>query len=240
MTFVRSYWMGPLLLLPATIAGPAPVLHAQQALIAFTPPDGPVILTRSIYLSFPDGNHIAVMRRYEIRFSRGSAGLQVDGRLLGTEVEAPPRLSALADLERRRPDTGLFPLLLDPQGMIMESPPALDAEKTAPQAVALAKEIAAKAAVEPGLRHELNRAINSLSGVVKRSVWPIFLFNPGNSERSSSRTVALPDGSEGTVVTRIVVDQLLPGKLPRRVERSVTSRLEGTERTTREVWTFSF
>lgn len=237
---MRSYWIGPLISLPPAIAGTALPLNAQQTLLAFTPPESPVILTRSIYLPFPDGNRIAVTRRYELRFSRSRVGLQVDGRLLNTEVEAPSRLSILADLERRRPDIGLFPLLLDPQGMILESQPALNGENATPQAGALAKAIVAKAAVEPGLRHEITSAIDSLSGAVKRSVWPVFLFNPSSTKRSTSQSVTLPNGSEGAVETRIVVDQPLPGRLPKRVERSVTTHLEGTTRTTREVWTFSF
>ena len=74
----------------------------------------------------------------------------------------------------------------------------------------------------------------------RRSDWPPFLFNPGLTERTASRTVDLPDGARGTAETRICVEGLLTGGIPRRVERRVTTRLEGTERTTREVWTFSF
>lgn len=229
---------GWLALVPATIA--ALPLYAQAEPAIFAPPETPIILTRSLYLPFPDGKQIAVTRRYEIRFSPSGSGFRLEGRLLDTHVEAPPRLSALADLERRRPESGLFPVLLDQQGMILESPRAYGAAEPAEEAAAGAKAMIAQAASAPGLREEMIGALDSLTATSRRSDWPSFLFNPGRAERTASRTVDLPDGTRGTAETRISVEGLLTGGIPRRVERQVTTRLEGTQRTTREVWTFSF
>lgn len=238
--FMPRAWIGWKFAIPAAIAGSAVPLHAQQAPMPFAPPELPVILTRSLYFPFPDGKQIAVTRRYQVRFSRNGAQFQVDGRLLETTVEAPPYLSGLADLERRRSDAGLFPVMLDGQGLIVDSPPASDDGKTAKQAVAEASSIVARAATGPVLRREIMGALHSLTGSTGRSIWPAFLFNPGSAERSISQTVTLADGSTGKVETRILVGRLMPGGLPERVERTVTTHLEGTQRITREVWTFSF
>lgn len=215
-------------------------LYVQAGPAVFAPPETPIILTRSLYLPFPDGKQIGVTRTYEIRFSPSGSGFRLDGRLLETRVEAPPRLAALADLERRRPDTGLFPVLLDRQGRILESPPLSDGANAAHEAALGARAIIAQASPPPGLREQINGALNSLTGTRSRSDWPPFLFNPGLAERTASRTVYLPDGTQGMAETRISVEGLLSGGIPRRVERRVTTRLEGTQRTTREVWTFSF
>lgn len=228
-------WM---VLFPATCA--AVPLYAEVSPAAFAPPDTPIILTRSLYLPFPDGRQIAVTRTYEIRFSSTGAGFRVDGRLLKTQVEAPPRLAALADMERRRADDSLFPVLLDRQGRILESPSPSDGANAAQEAAVGAKAIIAQAAPAPGLRAQINGALDSLTGTTSRSQWPPFLFNPGLAEHTASRTVDLPDGMQGTAETRIAAEGMLTGGIPQRVERSVTTRLEGTQRTTREVWTFSF
>lgn len=236
--------MGPpagwLAVVSAAIVGTAMPLHADTMPALFAPPEAPLVLTRSLYLPFPDGRQIAVTRKYEVRFSRTDAGFRVEGRLLDTQIDAPPRLSALADMERRRREAGLFPVLLDQRGMILESPAASEEVRSATQAAAGARAIVAKSATPPGLREEIGGALESLTGTATRSAWPPFLFNPGNAERSDSRTITLPDGATGKVETRIHVDGLLVGGLPRRIERNVTTHFEGTQRVTREVWTFSF
>lgn len=232
--------VGWLVLVPAAMAGTVIPLHAEVGPAMFAPPEAPLELTRSLLLPFPDGRQIAVTRKYEVRFSRTDTGFRVEGRLLETEVEAPPRLSALAEMERRRPEAGLFPVLLDQRGMVLELLPSSDEAKTARQAAAGARAIVAKAAAPPGLREEIDGALKNLTGAARRSAWPPFLFNPGNTDRFDSRAVTLSDGTTGTVETRIRVDGLLVGGLPRRVERDVTTHLEGTQRVTREVWTFSF
>lgn len=229
---------GWLAVVPASLV--AMPLHAQAGPAVFAPPETPIVLTRSLYLPFPDGKQIAVTRTYEIRFSPSGSGFRLDGRLLETRVEAPPRLAALADMERKRPDTGLFPVLLDRHGRILESLSSSGGASAAQEAAVGAKAIIAQAAPAPGLREQINGALANLSETTSRSDWPPFLFNPGLTERTASRTVDLPDGARGTAETRICVEGLLTGGIPRRVERRVTTRLEGTERTTREVWTFSF
>ncbi len=232
--------MGWLALVPAAMAGTAIPLHAEAGPAMFAPPEAPLVLTRSLLMPFPDGRQIAVTRKYEVRFSRTETGFRVEGRLLETEVEAPARLSALAEMERRRPEVGLFPVLLDQRGMVFEPSPGSAEAKTTRQAAAGARAIVAKSATPPGLREEIEGALEGLTSGARRSAWPPFLFNPGNTDRSDSRAVTLSDGTTGTIETRIRVDGLLLGGLPRRVERDVTTHFEGTQRATREVWTFSF
>ncbi len=237
---VMARCLGWLAVVPAAMVGMAIPLHAEAGPVLFAPPEAPLVLTRALLLPFPDGRQIAVTRKYQVHFSRTDTGFRVEGRLLETKVEAPPRLSVLAEIERGRPDTGLFPVLLDQQGMVLEPSPGSAEAKTARQAAAGARAIVAKATTPPELREEIDGALKSMTGAAKRSAWPPFLFNPGNTDRSDNRAFTLSDGTTGTVETRIRVDGLLSGGLPRQLERSVTTHLEGTQRTTREVWTFSF
>lgn len=225
---------------PAAIAGFAVPLHAEPTPAPFAPSASPLVLTRSLYLSLPDGQQIVVTRRYEVRFTPEESGFRVDGRLLDAEVDAPPRLSALAELERRRPDAGLFPVLLDHAGMILEPQPAQDGAPAAQQAVAGARAVIAASAAPASVRREITGSLDGLVASSRRSAWPTFLFNPGTAQRSTRRAVTLPGGTQGEVETVIRADPVLVGGLPQRVERRVTTRLDRTERTTTEVWTFSF
>ena len=94
---------------------------------AFAPPSTPLILTRTLYRDLPGGGKIVVTRQYAVHFSADGDGYRLDGQLLDTAVQVPERLSALAEVERRRPDSGLFPAYLDRQGLIRSdaSPPTL-------------------------------------------------------------------------------------------------------------------
>src|SRR5690606_7564321 len=42
----------------------------------------------------------------------------IEGELVGVDVDVPPSLEALAMLERKRPDTEMFPMRLDARGQL--------------------------------------------------------------------------------------------------------------------------
>ena len=89
-----------LALLPLAAAGAAPVAAGG----AFSVPSGPLVLTRTLRRPLSDGVEIVSTRSYEIGIVPDGDGFRVEGRLLSSEVTAPPSLAALAALERNRPD----------------------------------------------------------------------------------------------------------------------------------------
>lgn len=229
-----------LCLLWATVvgAGALPAL-AESHRPAFQPPSTPVTITRTLYRPLADGEQIIVRRRYEVRFSLSEDGYQLDGRLMGTSVDSPARLASLAELEKARPDTGLFPILLDQNGMILTTDTVVADRRETQQAMADARTLLA-ASLPAKRQHETAIALTAIAEAMADSSWPPFLFNPGPDERSAVHNVTMADGSIGQVKVTIRSEQLAPGNLPQRIERTITTRLLETERSTREVWTLDF
>jgi hypothetical protein len=91
----------------------------------FAPPvDKPMLLSRTLVRELGGGATIVATRRYRVVFHRTEAGWRIDGALVASEIDAPAALSALAAIERGRPDDGLFPILLDPAGRIVPKAPS--------------------------------------------------------------------------------------------------------------------
>jgi hypothetical protein len=195
-------------------------------------------LTRTVYRSLSDGKEIVVTRRYAIRFSPVADGFRLDGEFIGAEVDAPPALAGLAEIERRRVDTGLFPARLDSHGLIRSMGGAIDAE-TKQKTVDTAGLLLAKVPMSGEAKRERVALVTQLTNSSVPSAWPRFLFNPGSGERIDTRKVPLPDGSQGEVEVRVYAEGLMPGGMAHKVERVITTRLEGTTRVSREVWTLS-
>jgi hypothetical protein len=205
----------------------------------FSPPSGTLVLTRTLYRSLPDGKEIVIARRYTIRFSPEDDGYRLDGELLGADVVAPPVLANLAEIERNRPDRGLFPARLDSDGMIRGSDMGPVDSGARQQAVGGATSLIARAPLPTGTKQESNQFLAQVAKASSGTAWPRFLFNPGQNERRESREIALPDGTVGHVEVRVHAEGVMPSGLARMVERTVTTRLSGTERVTREVWTLA-
>lgn len=218
----------------SALADVAPQIQAR-----FAPPSTPLVLTRTLYRDLADGKQVVVTRRYAIRFTAQGDGYRVDGTLIDATVDAPPFLSRLADLERQRPDSGVFPAMLDGRGMIRSGGAGKLDPRTRQQALDRAQTMIAGAPAPAGARRETSALLGQVAGSSGGSSWPVFLFNPGPAERVERRQMALPDGGQGEVEVRIRADGLQPGGLPQRLERVVVTRLAGTERTSREVWTIA-
>lgn len=237
----RSLLAAELSLLLCTVAGAnSDPVWAKAATPAFAPPESPVILTRTVLRPLAGGQQVAVTRRYEIQFTRAHNGFQLDGRLLDVQVEAPPQLAKLAELEHLRRDAGLFPVFLDSQGMILQPGNATGHSSTASLAVKGAEALLAGTSLPNAVRRELASPLVTVSDAGNSSAWPPFLFNPGPGERSMSRDIALSDGSSGSVEITIRAERLAQDRLPQRVERTITTRLSQTERVSREIWTISY
>lgn len=236
--------MTPRALLLAGVAALLPLAGGVRASAAdrpgerFAPTNEPLVLTRTIWRSLFDGNQIKVVRSYAVRIEPSSDGFTVDGTLLGTSVDAPAPLAMLAEYERQRPDVGVFPLRLDPNGQILESPPT---PVPPPMATELSDRGAAMIAGSAASTEAKQRTRALLTKVIAASRgglnWPSDLFNPASSAREQRRDVALPDGMKGEVVVSVTYDRPDPAAPPRTVERTVKTILQGTTSVSREQWT---
>ncbi|MDE2435017.1 MAG: hypothetical protein KGM49_02035 [Sphingomonadales bacterium] len=205
----------------------------------FAPPADEMVLTRTVWRYLADGQQIKVTRSYAVRFLRVSDGFRLEGKLIGATVDAPADLAPFAELERNRPDTGLFPILLDANGRILAdgvAPPPAARVKAADLARA-ALERAPLTSADRQVANQQVAAMGAEPGVYGHV--PADLFQPQAGERREHRHIALPGGIAGEVDVAIHVDDIQPSGLPDRVERVMTTELAGTTRVSREVWTFA-
>lgn len=227
-------------LLPAQLSPMLAHAAPQEVSPSFEPPSTPLVLTRTLWRSLRDGQEIVVRRSYEVRFRREAGGFLLDGKLIDSAVEAPAALALLAEIERQRPEQGMFPLRLDQAGRILQAPsrPALgEAHHAAAQrsrAMFAAASLDAEGRKQAGI---LARGI--LEASVGAAYWPSDLFSPAMQSRRETRTLALADGLQGAVVVSVDVLGKLPGGLPQSVERRVTTEVAGSARVSREVWTLA-
>jgi hypothetical protein len=207
---------------------------------SFAPPEGPVMLSRTLIRSLIDGREVRTIRHYLIRFSPEQDGWRIEGELREVSVEAPPALERFARLERSRTEPGLFPMLLDSAGRLKPpvAPPADDGSRV--KAAAVGDRMIAEALTSPSARKEANawlaRVIMADNG---GTAWPGDLFHPERPQTTETREIALPDGSRAAITVVMRSDGLTANTLPARFERAVTTELAGTRRTAREIWEFS-
>ncbi|MGB7655956.1 MAG: hypothetical protein WBL74_10800 [Novosphingobium sp.] len=213
---------------------------ADRAARQFVPPAGEIVLARSLIRELSDGKQIVVNRRYRIRFVSIAGGYRVEGDLVGVSVEAPPILSNLADLERRRVDPGPFPMELGNDGQLREQSPTVPDPGLRAEVQAQAGALLLPRAETMAGRAEVGRVIGKLAQGGATSPWPADLFNANPGERRLERQVNLADGRTGAVEVVLRVDTLLPCGLPRRFERTVTTQLPGSRTVSHEVFTFEY
>lgn len=230
---------GAVALLPSA-TGQVAAQSADTASLPFTPPESPLVLTRTVWRTLSDGKEIMVRRRYAVQFTRRNDGFLLNGRLLDVAVEAPPLLAAMAELERNRSDEGLFPLMLDAAGRIRTVASAQPEPQPLRQnARAKAQGLIATTPLAPMQKREAGNFLTRLAAQGALAAWPADLFNPAPGERHEHRRISLPDGQEGEVNVSVKVLGANREGLPRSVERTVTTVLDGTARTSREQWTLA-
>lgn len=232
-------------LLPVT-AGPGLAHPAAAGAATFSPPLDPLVLTRTLWRSLHDGREIRVERRYAVRIRAHGDGFVVDGELIGSSVDAPPQLGALARIEQHRTEPGLFPLLLDRSGRIVTPHAGSGADAAAKgAAISQGRGLLAAAGIPAQARQQAQALLAPVMAAAGAgSAWPTDLFNPPADRRSERRSLALPGDSQegdshGEVTVTIAVDGRRDGTVPRSVERTVVTMLDGTRRVSREVWTIT-
>ncbi|MEY4721991.1 MAG: hypothetical protein RIQ46_1716, partial [Pseudomonadota bacterium] len=235
-------WLaGAAAMLPLAALNAMPAAEAAEAQASFTPPDAPLLLTRTLRSPLADGREIVSRRSYEVTIKAEDGGWRVDGRLLDSEVSAPPQLAFLAEMERKRPDEGLFPLFLDAQGRIViggQSASGDSRQKAAEASLAAVDSRATDA--------ETRQTADGLLGMLKRqpvlTAWPEDLFHPMPGHRATSRAITLPDGTRGEIAMEV---DSRPARQDRSrvsassIHRVITTRMGANARALREEWTLA-
>jgi hypothetical protein len=225
---------------PAVFAQVPPANPAAPASLAppFAAPTGPMLLSRTLRRPLPDGAEFVAGRTYEIQFVREDTGYRIEGRLVAVDVRAPDSLAVFAELERKRPDTGMFPLHLDAAGMLI---PAAGAPSGAEvrKAVAIALDRLGQRSVPAVDLVEAQTFVQSIGKRPAMSQWPADIFRPLAANSSKSSVVPLPDGTSGHITIEIAARTQGSGGLMREMTRAVTTDLGGNLRHTFETWTLA-
>lgn len=226
---------GAAAILPFIVLNAAATGAGLAASPAFAPPSSRMLLTRTLNSPLADGKEVVTRRTYEIVITPDGDGFRVDGTLVDCRVDAPPALAMLAEIERKRPDIGLFPMRLDARGMIVggNTLPSTHAVERAGHAV----EQAFAQSPRPEDAQEAGTFVRQVQDQHAITRWPSDLFRPAPGHRMNQQTLALPDGQDGKVIVEIAT---LPGSSRyATVERTVTTELGRTKRITREQWTLA-
>lgn len=220
---------GAAALLPLTMANAAP---AADVSAHFIPPATQMMLSRTLRSPLADGREIVSRRTYAVSIVAEGEGFRVDGKEIDCAVEAPESLAALAALERARRDAGPFPLYLDSNGLLVAEPRLVQNEALH-RASGMADAALEKSPPNPDLRLALLDFVATLAAG-NQTVWPEDLFRRAAARRVERQQIALPDGTSGAIEVEVVT---LPGsENSTRVQRTVTTELGKTRRTTREEW----
>jgi len=231
-------------LLPLAMLVPVASSAVARSPEAFAPPARRLLLTRELRSPLADGKVIVARRVYAVEIRRDGDGFRVDGQLMESAIDAPASLRSLAELERNRPDTGLFPIRLNAQGRIQplpETAPDQSASPAVAQAAAFASDMLRTAPLPPAERARASGFVARLASQPATTPWPSDLFHPEPGLRVEDRPLTLPNSAAGTVT--IETDALAgsnptaAGELVCAMRRTITTRVGGDRRTTREEWT---
>lgn len=217
-------------MLPLWAARPA-LANASAAVEPITPPPGRMIYRRSIERQMPGGPALAISRDFAVVFERLDSGFRITGEQVAARVDWPAPLEHLAALERQRVETGIFPLLLDQAGHIVEGADNGPGEELA-RALADVRGMMAAAGEEAGA---LVEALHQ-SGTQLTAQLPRDLFAPLADERSAREEVILPWGDAGEIETRFTALRDPTSRLMRSARRQVTTRIGNDERRSGEQW----
>lgn len=213
---------------PRTISAAAP----------FVPPDGTLLLTRETRRALPGGIVVRSSRSYAIRFLEEQEGYRIEGKLVDVDVEVPPAFAALAELERRRSDEGLFPMHVDRAGQLIEIGTPED-DGSVQAAIRLANRKIEHSVIPADKRKSMQAFVGRFADQRALVAWPQDLFVPTPGKRSQNGRITLPEGVEGDVSVELEA-QTMPGSgLLERFRRTVTTSVGTSSRVVEEVWTLS-
>lgn len=223
--------LGSLVLLGSLSCEPGNAVEHSE----FTAPTVPVLMVRELRSPLADGREVVGRRTFAVTFVRQSGGWRVDGRLLRVDVEAPPSLQPLAELERQRSDSGLFPLFLDHEGHLIPTP--RDRSTAAPHAIEAALSSGGLRNADTVSRHDAQPLLRQIAAMPLRSPVPESLFALKVSGDGSRHEEVRAGQGHVTIDTREQGADS-SGQL-RRIERVVTTQVGASTRTLREIWLLS-
>lgn len=205
-----------------------------------TAPSQPMVLTRRLSRGLRDGMTIVVTRSWRVAFTQQARGIAVRGEQIEVSVEAPPQLAPLSEIEQSRPTSGIFPILLGPDGLIMAAGAASDAD-TVDAALAAARGVMAQHGLSSGSVAQHARYLADLqqAGSSLLEAWPADLFYPSPLPRRIVREVALPDGQTGEFELRWTASTQADSPLLREARREVLTRIGESERRSSEDWSLA-
>lgn len=217
-----------LALLPLVVPRAA---QAAAAGPAIAPPTCDMIYRRTMVRQLPGGLALTGTRDFRVRFSPQDAGFLLDGTQVASRVDAPANLATLARLEEQRVEQGVFPLVLDRSGWIIDGGTvARDLNVT--QALEDVRLRFEDRGAEVG---QLLDALSASSASITAHL-PPDLFAPSRSESEQRQQITLPWGQTGEVRVHFAATRSADTGLMRLATRDVVTMLEGEERRSAEKW----
>ena len=211
-------------------------LSASGRSVSF--PTRPILLKRVLERGLGGGASLVVTREWECRFLGRGRGARIEARQVDVGVRAPAALAALAEVERRREVTGLFPMTLDPAGAIVGWP---EGEASVKLAVARAARLIEESAAAPAEANDAQRRLAEIGKTAASLVSqvPRDLFFPRTGSRTERRKLNLAGGLEGTYEVTISATARNGSGLLQRSERRIVTRIGDSARVSRESWSIA-
>lgn len=229
------------LLLTACLAQPVraePPAAAEPGPAAFIPPDGPLLVTRTLIRSLVDGKQIIVRRSYRVVFERAETTFTVRGEQIASAIAAPPELAVIAAIERARTDISSFPLQLDLAGQII-TPSSLRPDAQRDAGIAAARDIVAGAAFDATTRAAADGFLAEAATKGQIVPWPRDLFSPTAADRGFAQDVAISASTNGRVTVTHRIPVRLASGAPAHFIRVVVTEMAGVRRESREEWSIA-
>ena len=200
-------------------------------------PDTPQILTRRIERSLLNDVWLTIRRSWQVHFMRDGHGIVLTGDQVSVEVDAPASLAPIAAIEESRSTAGMWPIRLGESGLIFAAGNGVRAEDLS-AAIDMAEEmIAAKPipqAEKDVQREHLASMQKAGSNLLDRL--PDDLFFPTVGPMRAVRSVELPGGMTGEFELSYAAHAVPGSGWLDWAERSIVTRLAGTEHIAREFW----
>lgn len=222
-------------MLPTFALGVSSLARGREVL--FAPPATPMRLSRALVRDLPDGAEIAIKRSWTVIFTPAPGGFTLSGQQTSVEVDTPPTLEFLAQIEQERIETGLFPITLSSGGMITTGRQGPTSEAFDRAVMAAARHInrSELSADNARLTVEALSALQKSAGELTRKL-PGDLFRPRQPHWRVDRNIELPNGLSGNVEVTFDARMDAAGQLMEECERRIVSSIGGSSRTSSEMW----
>ena len=204
---------------------------------ALTLPQTPMKFRRRLERSLRDGERIVIEREWLLTFTRQGRGISVVGEQSAVWVDVPPKLARLADLERERSTAGMWPILLSQEGQIVAAGEGT-AHDDLERALSIAKDMISQRSASGEMRASRmeDLALFEKAGSELMVRMPNDLFFPAAQPLHLVRSMDLPGGLTGEYEIIYTSRQSRSGQWLDRAQREVVTRIDSSEKRSREEW----